>query len=224
MAGMIDEAVLARWRNATQGREQQVERSAQWYGYLVSLMADLRSPGGCPWDLEQSLASLRQYVREEADEVVSAIDDILLYEAELRSQHGLKPARPEAPEDMDRARTAKKGHSIAHHPHHSDFSAAASAAGAPLPARLSDEEVARRDELYGELVEEIGDLALQSVFLGDILLAMGRPGLDGSLEQIVNKLIRRHPHVYGDVEAHDSAQVLANWQQIKEAEKKQHEP
>lgn len=221
---MIDEKVLARWRNATLDREQQVQRTAQWYGNLVSLMADLRSPSGCPWDVEQSLASLRQYVREEADEVVSAIDDILAYEAELRAVHGLEPANPLAPADTDKARTAKKGHTIAHHPHHSDFSATASAAGAPLPASLSAVELARLDEMYAELVEEIGDLALQSVFLGDILLAMGRPGLDGSLEQIVTKLIRRHPHVYGDVEAQNSAEVLANWQQIKAAEKKQREP
>ena len=221
---MIDEKVLARWRTATQGREQQVERCARNYGRLVSLMADLRSPAGCPWDVEQSLASLRQYIREEADEVVSAIDDILLLENELRASRSLPCDNPLPPEGADKARTGKKGHTIAHHPHRPDFSATASASGAPLPSDLTKAEQQQRNALYAELVEEIGDLALQSVFLGDILLGMGRPGLDHSLEQIVQKLIRRHPHVYGDVDAADSAEVLSNWQKIKLQEKKQREP
>ncbi|MCB1185531.1 hypothetical protein KDL29_00045 [bacterium] len=220
---MPEENVLERWRAAVSGRETQLERTREWYGNLFSLMADLRSPGGCPWDVEQSLASLRQYIREEADEVCKAIDDILDYENELRANAGLAADNPNPPAE-EKARTDKKGHSIAHHPHHPDFDAVASASGAPLPKQIMEEQREKLDALYAELVEEIGDLALQSVFLSDILHGMKRPGLDSSLEQIVTKLIRRHPHVYGDTQAADSAEVLSNWQRIKDQEKKQTEP
>ncbi len=216
---MIDDNVLERWRLASRGRQDQLDGTREWYGRLFCLMADLRGPGGCPWDVEQSLASLRQYIREEADEVCQAIDDILEIENSLRREHGLPSDNPLPPDGADKARTAKKGHSIAHHPHRKDFDAVASASGAPLPSGLSAAQQARRDELYAELVEEIGDLALQSVFLSDILHGMGRPGLDCSLENIVTKLVRRHPHVYGDQVAESSAEVLDNWQRIKDQEK-----
>ncbi|MEZ5338733.1 MAG: MazG nucleotide pyrophosphohydrolase domain-containing protein [bacterium] len=221
---MLDEKVVERWRNAVSGREAQLERTREWYGRLFSLMADLRSPGGCPWDVEQSLASLRQYIREEADEVCQAIDDILEYENGLRQAHGMDSDNPQPPDGEEKARTQKKGLSIAHHPHRADFRAEASASGAPLPAEISPADAAKLDELYAELSEEIGDLALQSAFLADILHGMGRGGLDQSLELIVTKLVRRHPHVYGDREVQDSAEVLANWQQIKAEEKKRIEP
>lgn len=221
---MLDDSVLQRWQRAMEGRDGQLERTRLWYGHLTSMMADLRSPDGCPWDVEQSLASLRQYVREEADEVCKAIDDILEYENSLRKAHGLALDNPLPPEGGERARTAKKGHTIEHHPHRPDFDAVTSASGAPLPVELIDEERERLDSLYAELVEEIGDLALQSVFLADILQGMGRPGLDESLRQIVTKLVRRHPHVYGDRQVEDSAEVLENWQRIKDEEKKRTEP
>lgn len=222
MSDPIDPAIRARWDSATAGREAQLEHAGVWFLELLRLMADLRAPGGCPWDREQSLASLRQYVREEADEVCEAIDNILAYEAELRAQAGLPAANPEPPAgEDDKARTKKKGHSIAHHPHHPDFHSQVSASGAPLPAPgdLSVEQQTELARLYGELSEELGDLTLQSAFMGDILLAMGRGGVEASLEAIVRKLIRRHPHVYGDASAADSAQVLANWEKIKQAEK-----
>ncbi|MCB1218764.1 hypothetical protein KDL44_15370 [bacterium] len=221
---MLDEKVIERWHRAVSGREAQLERTREWYGRLFSLMADLRSPGGCPWDVEQSLASLRQYIREEADEVCEAIDHILEFENGIRRAHGISTDNPLPPDGDEKARTEKKGLSIAHHPHREDFRAEASASGAPLPAAISAEDRAKLDELYAELTEEIGDLALQSAFLADILHGMGRPGLDASLEQIVTKLVRRHPHVYGDREVQDSAEVLANWQQIKADEKKRIEP
>ncbi len=221
-ADPIDPAVRARWDRATAGREGQIAQAGQWFMELTRLMADLRAPGGCPWDREQSLASLRQYVREEADEVCEAIDNILAFEAGLREQAGQPPANPEPPAgEEEKARTKKKGHSIVHHPHHPDFGSEQSASGAPLPAAasLSADQQAELDRLYGELTEELGDLTLQSAFMGDILQAMGRGGVDASLEAIVRKLIRRHPHVYGDASAADSAEVLANWERIKQAEK-----
>jgi NTP pyrophosphatase (non-canonical NTP hydrolase) len=189
---------------------------AAWHDLLV-LMADLRSEDGCPWDREQSLASLRQYVREEAEEVCGAIDAILDYEAQLRSAAGMPPANPAPPEAEDRARTDKKGLTFAHHPHREDFAPEASASGAPVPA-CSGNEAAELDRRYSALTKEIGDLLLQSVFLGEVLLKMGRPGVEAGARAIVDKLVRRHPHVYGDIVAEDSASVLANWERIKQSE------
>jgi NTP pyrophosphatase (non-canonical NTP hydrolase) len=196
-----------------------ISHAALRFADLLKLMADLRGPQGCPWDREQSLGSLRQYVLEEAGEVCHAVDAILECEAGLRAQAGLAPANPKPPEDEDKARTATKGLSIAHHPHHRDFSPAASASGAPLPDPPDPQVQAQLDGLYGHLIEELGDLLLQSAFMGDILLGMGRGGVDAMLQAILTKLIRRHPHIYGDFVAADSAAVLENWERIKQAER-----
>jgi len=216
---MVTPEIMQRWRTALIGRERELEDSALGFSNLLGLMAHLRSPDGCPWDREQSLASLRQYIREEAGEVVSAIDRVLEIEARLRQAHGMPAADPAPPDGEDKARTDKKGHTIAHHPHRAEFNAAHSASGAPLPDQLADTEREQLDSAYAHLHEEIGDLLLQSAFLGDILWAMGRPGVDHSLKLIVNKLIHRHPHVYGDREVSDSAEVLKNWEDIKRAER-----
>lgn len=216
---MIDPSIRERWEAAAVGKAEVIASAALHFADLLKLMADLRSPLGCPWDREQSLASLRQYVLEEAGEVCHAIDAILECEAGLREQAGLAPANPGPPEDEDKARTATKGLSIAHHPHHPDFNPAASASGAPLPQSSGAETGAELTGLYAHLVEELGDLLLQSAFMGDILLSMGRPGVDAMLQAILAKLIRRHPHIYGDFVAPDSAAVLANWERIKQAER-----
>jgi NTP pyrophosphatase (non-canonical NTP hydrolase) len=215
---MLDENIQKRWDSAVAERKEALASAAVWFARLYAQMADLRGPGGCPWDREQSLASLRQYVREEADEVCSAIDAILALEAELRSAAGLPAANPEPAEGEDMARTEKKGHTIEHHPQRADFNAQASASGAPLPAQLETADALRREQLYTKLTEELGDLLLQPLFMGDILSGMGRPGVERSLESIVTKLIRRHPHVYGEASASSSAEVLANWEAIKREE------
>jgi NTP pyrophosphatase (non-canonical NTP hydrolase) len=212
------ENVTARWDAASVGREEQIAAATAHFIDLVRLMADLRGPDGCPWDREQSLASLRQYVVEEANEVCDAIARILEFEASLRAAAGLLPDDPTPPEAEDKARTATKGLSMAHHPHQPGFDAAASASGNALPA-LTTEQSAQRDQLYAALISELGDLMLQGVFMGDILLAMDQPGVEGALAAIVAKLIRRHPHVYGEEEAASSAEVLANWERIKQAER-----
>ena len=216
---MISPEIRQRWEAAATGREAKFEQAAASFADLLKLMADLRGPAGCPWDREQSLASLRQYVREEADEVCEAIDAVLAYEAQLRAAKGLPAADPLPPDGDDRARTEKKGHTIAHHPHQADFAAAASASGAPLPAPLESGQRAELDRLYGELADELGDLLLQAAFQGDILQAMGRGGCEDFLARIIAKLIHRHPHVYGERQVADSAEVLANWEIIKAAEK-----
>ena len=115
---------------------------------LVELMAKLRSPDGCPWDREQTHASLRPYLIEEAYEALDAIDD-------------------------------------------------------------ADDE---------HLREELGDVLLQVVFHAQIAHEDGRFDFDEVEATIVEKLIRRHPHVFGNDEATTSAQVLQNWEKIKQLE------
>ena len=70
------------------------------------------------------------------------------------------------------------------------------------------------------LQEELGDLALQVVFLGELARREGGFGPDDVVRGIVEKLVRRHPHVFGDETVSSSAEVLQNWEQIKAEEKK----
>jgi len=67
--------------------------------------------------------------------------------------------------------------------------------------------------------EELGDLLLQIVFQSELRFAEGKFGIDDVARGIVAKLVRRHPHVFGDVVAKDAGDVLANWAKLKAAEK-----
>jgi XTP/dITP diphosphohydrolase len=118
---------------------------------LVAVMDRLRSPGGCPWDAQQTHESLVPYLLEEAHEAVEAI------------------------ESGDRVHMA----------------------------------------------EELGDVLLQVVFHARV--AQEHPdapfGIDDVAGGIVEKLVRRHPHVFADVDADTAAEVSVNWEQIKAEEK-----
>lgn len=116
---------------------------------LRAIVAALRAPGGCPWDREQTHASLRSALLEEACEVVAAIDSC--DDANLR--------------------------------------------------------------------EELGDLLLHVVFHADIARTEARWDLDGVARELCEKLVRRHPHVFGEEQCADSAAVLRQWDEIKRAEK-----
>jgi XTP/dITP diphosphohydrolase len=117
---------------------------------LIAVVAQLRNPeGGCPWDLEQTHASLVPYVLEEAHEVADAI------------RHG--------------------------------------------------------DDAH--LKEELGDLLLQVVLHAQIAQEDRRFNLAEIAAGISEKLVRRHPHVFADAEAADSAAVKTSWEAIKAAEK-----
>jgi MazG family protein len=70
------------------------------------------------------------------------------------------------------------------------------------------------------LLEEIGDLLLEAVFIAEITREEGSFDIDDSITAIHDKLVRRHPHVFGDVEARDSEQVLVNWEKLKSEERK----
>ena len=70
-----------------------------------------------------------------------------------------------------------------------------------------------------EITEELGDLIVQVIFSCTIAAEAGAPELATLLTRAADKLIRRHPHVYGDVKAETSAQVLLQWDKIKAQEK-----
>ncbi len=123
--------------------------SAAPLDHLREIVAQLRAPGGCPWDREQTHATLRAGVIEEAYEVVEAINN-------------------------------------------------------------SDD---------ANLREELGDLLLQVVFHAQIATEETRFTFDEVAADIAAKLIRRHPHVFGDDQCADSAAVLVRWDEIKRAEK-----
>ncbi len=145
------------------------------FARLVEIMQTLRSPGGCAWDREQTVASLRPFVLEEAYEVVEAMD---------------------------------------------------------------------RDD-RAALCEELGDLLLEAVFVAQICAEEGDFTIADAAEAVTAKLVRRHPHVFGDGGAGDAtasgvgpaaadgdqaadgpggpalsaAEVKRQWERIKRAER-----
>jgi MazG family protein len=119
------------------------------FARLVSLIARLRAPGGCPWDREQTHESLKPMAIEEAYELVEAIDE------------------------------------------------------------------GRDDDLVGEL----GDLLLQVIFHAQIGTEEGRFTAAEVARRVSEKMVRRHPHVFGDHEARTSGEVLKNWEALKAAER-----
>ena len=118
---------------------------------LVRIVTILRSPGGCPWDREQTHESIRKNFIEETYEVVEAIDK----------------ASPEM------------------------------------------------------LREELGDVLLQILLHAEMEREKGVFDFDDVCNEISQKLIVRHPHVFGDVAVSGSEEVLKNWDAIKRATKKQ---
>ncbi|MBA3738129.1 MAG: nucleoside triphosphate pyrophosphohydrolase [Actinobacteria bacterium] len=107
--------------------------------------------------------------------------------------------------------------------------------GCPWDAEQTHESLARHlleeahetleaiDEGVPERIrEELGDLLLQVVFHAEMARQEGTFDIDDVAEGIVAKLIRRHPHVFGDVTVDSSAEVLVNWERIKSEEKGDH--
>src|SRR5829696_9145734 len=116
---------------------------------LVGLMQRLLAPGGCPWDREQTLATLVPYLVEETYEVVDAL----------------------------------------------------------ASGNVADHR------------EELGDLLLQVIFQSELRHTEGAFGIDDVARGIVEKLVRRHPHVFGEVKAQNSEEALASWAKLKGEEK-----
>ena len=84
------------------------------------------------------------------------------------------------------------------------------------------EAIDNRD--WKELTGELGDLLLQVLFYAEMAQEQGSFTIDDVLDALSNKLIHRHPHVFGDTKADDSAQVLKNWEALKTEEKRKKLP
>jgi len=80
------------------------------------------------------------------------------------------------------------------------------------------EAIDNRD--WEELSAELGDLLLQVLFYSVMAKEQGSFSIDEVLEKLAAKLIGRHPHVFGDVQAETSSEVVRNWEAIKAEEKK----
>jgi tetrapyrrole methylase family protein / MazG family protein len=120
---------------------------------LIELMDKLRSPNGCPWDREQTYASLAPMLLEEAYEAFEAVEE------------------------------AREGHA-------------------------------------DELRDELGDLLFQIVFYAQVAKERGDFSIDDVTGAIHAKMVRRHPHVFGDTTANDTAAVLRNWEVMKAEERR----
>jgi len=83
------------------------------------------------------------------------------------------------------------------------------------------EAIDNRD--WKELTGELGDLLLQVLFYAEMAQEQGTFTIDDVLDTLSNKLIHRHPHVFGDTKAENSAQVLKNWEVLKAEEKQEKE-
>ena len=70
------------------------------------------------------------------------------------------------------------------------------------------------------LLEEVGDLLLEAVFIAEVTREEGTFDVNDSITAIHDKLVRRHPHVFGDVVANDAEEVLVNWEKLKSDERK----
>lgn len=121
---------------------------------LKETMARLRSPNGCPWDLEQTHRSLARCLVEETAELLETIDRM----------------------DMPHMR------------------------------------------------EELGDVLLQIIFHAQMADEAGHFSFDDVAAEINQKLLRRHPHVFGNVSLSDSEAVLKQWDEIKAEEKSNRPP
>ncbi len=128
------------------------ERRGRRFERLIEVMRTLREPGGCPWDREQTIQSLKPFVLEETYEVLDAIDN-----------------------------------------------------GQPA-----------------DLCEELGDFLFEAVFLARIAEEQGWFTIDDAVQAIVDKLVRRHPHVFarreGDADI-SPAQVVERWEILKARER-----
>ncbi len=99
---------------------------------------------------------------------------------------------------------------------------------ADTPRHLIEEAYEVADAIargnFPDVAEELGDLTVQSLFAGLILAEQSQLNIATGLRNAVEKLIRRHPHIYGDARAVTIEQVLENWDQIKQRERESKHP
>jgi tetrapyrrole methylase family protein/MazG family protein len=144
---------------------------------LVEVVAALRGPGGCPWDLEQTHRTLARYALEEVHEMVESLEE----------REDLRPPGDQSQSPGRRAGTSENK-------------------GAFVLATQ-------------KFKEELGDVLFQVVLHAQLASEEGSFDFEAVVETLAQKLIRRHPHVFGDVKVNGTADVFANWEQIKKAEK-----
>ena len=130
---------------------------------LWQITQQLRAPGGCPWDQEQTHHSLARHLLEESYEVVEAIDRL------------------------------------------------------PVDAPNSDDIP---DGAYEHLADELGDLLFQAMIHSALAAEAGAFTIADVAQGIHDKLVRRHPHVFGDLSLETADDVVRNWEQIKRTEKR----
>ena len=118
--------------------------------------------------------------------------------------------RDECPWDREQTH-----HSLARHLLEEAYETLDAIEALPLEAPAGTPDV----EGYVHLEEELGDLLLQVVFHATLAAETGVFGIEEVAEAIRRKLVRRHPHVFGDVEAETADHVLANWEALKREEK-----
>lgn len=106
-------------------------------------------------------------------------------------------------------------HSLARHLLEEAYETLEAIEALPASAPGGDPDVAG----YLDLEEELGDLLLQVVFHATLATEAGIFGVEEVAETVRRKLVARHPHVFGDVEADTAAHVVANWERLKKAEK-----
>ena len=118
--------------------------------------------------------------------------------------------REECPWDREQTH-----HSLARHLLEEAYETIEAIEALPAAAPAGEPDVAG----YVDLEEELGDLLLQVVFHATLAGEAGMFGVEEVAETIRRKLVARHPHVFGDVEADTAAHVLANWERLKKDEK-----
>lgn len=158
------------------------DRGAARFVELVRVMARLRGEGGCPWDRQQTPASLKPYILEEAYELLEAIDGLGAAAAGRHEPTGARPQEGGPPPRDDRG-----------------------AGGLPPAA--------------AHFREELGDLLLQVVFQAEIAAERGWFTIGDVAAATAAKLVRRHPHVFGDRSVSGAREALASWEAIKLAER-----
>ena len=123
--------------------------SGKEFDRLLDLIAQLRAEDGCPWDREQTPATIKRYLLEEVYELVDAVD------------------------------------------HH-----------AP-----------------DQIAEELGDLIFMAIFLARLYGEQDQFQMEQVLQRVGKKMVRRHPHVFGDRKVDSAREVKLNWEEIKRQEK-----
>jgi len=183
------------------------------FAHLSGLKDVLLSEDGCPWDRAQTFRSLKKYLREEAGEVLLAIDRLTRIEKEIARY--LKMKKESKPDFAPAGDAEVFGGLPSSVPPASARNPWSSKALAHLPEKIKN----RWNEAIEELKLELGDLLLQPIFLAKLARAQGYFSLKDVIDALYEKLVRRHPHVFGAKPLKTSRSALRQWHELKRKEK-----